>query len=46
MKNKQIDEFLTQVDVKFAGQTPPNGPDDPRLLIVGLAKNLPAELVA
>jgi len=37
MENEQIDEFLKQVDAKFAGQTP-NGPDDPRRLTVGLSQ--------
>ena len=34
----ETEEFLRQVDAKFAGQTP-NGPDDPRRLTVGLYKD-------
>ena len=39
VKNRQMDEFLAQVDAKFYDQTPPNGQDDPRRLTVdtGLA---------
>ena len=37
MKNEQFNEFLKLVDAKFAGKTPPNCPDDPRRLTVGLA---------
>ena len=36
MNDEPIDEFLKQVNVKFAGQTL-NGPDDPRRLTVGLS---------
>ena len=36
MESKKIDEFLKQVDIKFADQTP-NGPNDPRRLTVGLS---------
>ena len=39
MKKEQIDEFLKQVDIKFAGQTP-NDSDDPRRLTVGLASDV------
>ena len=38
MVNTNVDEFLKKVDVKFAGQTPPNGPEDRRRLTVGFDK--------
>ena len=34
--NKEIDKFLELVNANFADQTPPNGPDDPRRMTVGL----------
>ena len=40
MKNKAINNFLKLVDVKFAGQTPPSCPEDPRLLTVGFPRRI------
>ena len=36
MEGEPIDEFLKQVDAKFAGKTP-NGQEDPRRLTVGFS---------
>ena len=40
MVSGQMDEFLKLVDAKFAGQIPPNGPndDDPRRLTLGFSQ--------